>query len=138
MKFNWKISNLKLRIHYRGKKKKVELQAEHEAKQKSGESDVENIKDKNEAEKVARYYGAEELDEEDKLEKIKVEKLGVRLEKESKTIGSNSKGIKSALDKKADKLEAIGKLKKQKFEKISHEIINNENIKRKVPENQKQ
>ena len=44
---------------------------------------------------------------------MKVEKLAIRLEKESKTIWANTKGVNSELDKKADKLEPIGKLKKQ-------------------------
>ena len=69
--------------------------------------------------------------------KINVEKLAIRSKKESKTIGANTKGVNSELDKKSDKLEPIGKLKEQKFEMTSNQIIDNKNIKRKVAENEK-
>ena len=120
----------------REKRKKVEIQTEMEVKQRSGETDIDNIIDKNEA-KIAKYNRAEEKDEESELEKINVEKLAIRSEKESKTIGANTKGVNSELDKKSDKLEPIGKLKEQKFEMASNQIIDNKNIKRKVAENEK-
>ena len=66
-----------------------------------------------------------------------VEKLAIRSEKESKTSGANTKGINSELDKKLDKLKLIEKLKEQKFEMASNQIINNKNIKRKVAEHEK-
>lgn len=50
-------------------------------KQKSGDTDVDNITDKNETEKIAKYYGAEEIDEKSELEKMKVEKLAIRIGK---------------------------------------------------------
>ena len=120
----------------REKRKKVEIQTEMEVKQRSGDTDIDNIIDKNEA-KIAKYNRAEEKDEESELEKINVEKLAIRSEKESKTIGANTKGVNSELDKKSDKLEPIGKLKEQKFEMASNQIIDNKNIKRKVAENEK-
>ena len=85
--------------------------------------------DKNEAEKIAKYYGTEKMDEEGEIAKIKVENLAVRLEKESKTIGTNTKGVNSELDKKSDKLEPIRKLKEQKLERISNQLINHKTIK---------
>ena len=57
--------------------------------------------------------------------------------KESKTMGTNTKGVNSELDKKSDKFEPIGKLKEQKFERISNQNIDNKNIKRKEAVNQK-
>ena len=82
-------------------------------------------------------YGAREKDKESELEKINVEKLAIRLEKESKTSGANTKGVNSELDKKSDKLKPIRTLKKQKFEMVTNKIINNKNIRRKVAENEK-
>ena len=61
--------------------------------------------------------------EESESEKINFEKLAIRSKKESKKIGSNTKGVNSKLDKELDKLKTIGKLKKQKIEMVSNQII---------------
>ena len=98
---------------------------------------MDNIINKNEAEKIAKYYGAGEKDKESEQEKINFEKLVIGSEIESKTIGANTKGVNSELDKKSDKLRPIGKLKKQKFEMVTNQIINNKNIQRKVAQNEK-
>ena len=45
----------------------------------------------------------EEIAKESDLEKIKVEKFAIRLEKETKTIGANAKSVNSELDKKSNK-----------------------------------
>ena len=50
--------------------------------------------------------------------------LAIRLGKISKTMGTNSKGVNSELNKESDKLNPIRKLKKQKFEMVSNQIIN--------------
>ena len=97
----------------REKRKKGEIQTEIEVKQRSGDTDIDNIIDKNEAKKIAKYYGAGEKDKESELEKINVEKLAIRLEKESKTSGANTKGVNSELDKKSDKLKTKGNLKER-------------------------
>ena len=59
-----------------------------------------NLKDKFGREKVAKYYGAGEKDEESELEKINFEKLAIRSEKENKSIGANTKYVNSELHKK--------------------------------------
>ena len=89
------------------------MQTEIEVKQRSGDTDIDNIIDKNEAKKIAKYYGAGKKDKESELEKINVEKLAIRLEKESKISGANTKGVNSELDKKSDKLKTIGNLKER-------------------------
>ena len=50
--------------------------------------------------------------------------LAIRLGKISKTMGTNSKGVNRELNKESDKLNPIRKLKKQKFEMVSNQIIN--------------
>ena len=66
MKFNLRLSNQKLKNIFKGKgeRKKVETQAKKEVKQRSGDTDVDYIKDKNETEKKAKYYQTEGIDEE--------------------------------------------------------------------------
>ena len=66
---------------------------------------MENIIEKNEAEKIAKHYGAEEKDVESELEKINFEKLAIKSEKENKIIGANTIGVNSELDKKSNKLK---------------------------------
>ena len=88
----------------RKKRKKGEIQTKIEVKQRSEDNDIDNIIDKNEAEKIAKYYGAVEEDEESELEKI-----NFGPEKENKAIGANTKGVNSELDKKSDKLKPIEK-----------------------------
>ena len=56
-----------------------------EVKQRSGDTDIGNISDKSEAEKIAKCYIAGKKDEESKLEKINFKELAIRSEKESKT-----------------------------------------------------
>ena len=117
MKFDSKKSNLKWRIYLRGKKtkkKRSEWQTKIEVKQRSGDTD---ITDKIKAERITKYYGAGEKDEESELEKRNFKKLAISSEKENKIIGTNTKGINSELDKKSDKLKPIEKRKKQKFGK---------------------
>ena len=117
--------------------KKGEKQMKIEVKLRSGDTDIDNTIDKNEAEKIAKYYGAGEKDEESELGKINFEKLAIRSKKKNKAFGANNKGVNSELDKKLDKLKPIEKLKKQKFEMVSNQIISNKSIQRKVPENEK-
>ena len=59
---------------YKGKKekrKKGEIQTEIKVKQRSGDTDIDNIIEANEAEKIAKYYGAGRKDEESELENKK-------------------------------------------------------------------
>ena len=80
-------------------------------KQRSGDTNIDNIIDKNEAKKIAKYYGAGEKPEESELEKINFKKLAIRSEKENKTIGANTKAVNSELNKKSDKFKPIQKMK---------------------------
>ena len=59
-------------MNLRGKKekKKGEIQKKTEVKQRSGDTNIDNIMDKNEREKIAKYCRAGEKDEECELEKI--------------------------------------------------------------------
>ena len=75
MKLDLKRSNLKWRIYLRGKEKKGIIQTKTEVKQRSRDTDIDNIIDKNEAEKIAKYYEAREKDEESELEKIILKNL---------------------------------------------------------------
>ena len=61
--------------------------------------------------------------EESESEKLNFEKLAIISKKESKKFGSNTKGVDSKLDKELDKLKTTGKLKKQKIEMVSNQII---------------
>ena len=121
----WKY-HLKWRIYLRGKEKqkKGEIKTKVEVKQRPGNTDINNIIDKNEAEKIAKYYRAWKKDEENELKKMIFKNLAIRLGKISKTMGTNSKGVNSELNKESDKLNPIRKLKKQKFEMVSNQIIN--------------
>ena len=121
----------------RGKRKNGKIQTKIEVKHRSGETDIDDIINKIEAEKIARYYGERGKDKESELEKKHVEKLAIRSEKESKTSEASTKSVNSKLNKKSDKLKPKGELKVQKFEMASNQIINNKIIKRKVAENEK-
>ena len=56
-------------------------------------------------EKIAKCYGAGKKDEESELQKRNFEKLGIKSEKENKTIGASTKGVNSELDKKLKPIE---------------------------------
>ena len=59
---------------YKGKKekrKKGEIQTEIKVKQRSGDTDIDNIIEANEAEKIAKCYGARGKDKESELENKK-------------------------------------------------------------------
>ena len=62
----------------RGKRKNGKIQTKIEVKHRSGDTDIDNIINKNEAEKIARYYGETGKDKESQLEKKRVEKLAIR------------------------------------------------------------
>ena len=121
----------------RGKRKNGKIQTKIEVKHRSGDTDIDDIINKIEAEKIARDYGERGKDKESELEKKHVEKLAIRSEKESKTSEASTKSVNSKLNKKSDKLKPKGELKVQKFEMASNQIINNKVIKRKVAENEK-
>ena len=95
----------------REKKKKGKTQTEIEVKPRPWETGIDNIIDKHEVEKIAKYCRAGEKDKQSELEKINVEKLAVRSEKESKKSVANTKGVNSELDKKSDKIKPVRKLK---------------------------
>ena len=62
---------------FKGKEKKGkgEIQKKTKVKQRSGDTNIDNIIDKNERKKIAQYYGAGEKDEKSELEKINFKSL---------------------------------------------------------------